>query len=266
MPSPFPGVDPYLEQSGRWPEFHNRVVTYACDAINDRLPGRYIACIDEQFRLVEAPEIGDKVIRPDVAIKAGRPAGGVASTGGLAATLEPVTRTLPTEFAEVRETRVEIRRVDDARLVTVIELLSPSNKVEPGCYDYDVKRRALFYHRVNLVEIDLLLAGRRLPMSDPLPRADYYALVARGPKMPVCSVYAWTVRMLLPTVPIPLLDPDPDVPLDLAAVVAMAYDRGRYARTIDYGAPLALPLDPDDRAWAEAQARGAEVPERRDVR
>ena len=265
MPSPFPGIDPYLEQSGRWPDFHTRLITYACDALNDRLPGAYIARIDEQFKLVELPEAREKRIRPDIAITGG-PAGGGSSGAAVVATLEPVARTLPARFEEVRETRVEIYHLDDSRLVTVIELLSPSNKVEPGCFEYDAKRRALFQRRVNLVEIDLLLGGRRLPVTEPLPRGDYYALVARGPALPACSVYAWTVRMPLPTLPIPLLDPDPDVPLDLAAVVAMAYDRGRYGRTIDYKAPLSLPLDPDDRTWAEERARGAQSEEGRDAR
>jgi hypothetical protein len=266
MPSPFPGVDPYLEQSGRWPDFHASVVTYARDALNERLPSQYVASIDEEFKLVELPAAKKKRIRPDVAIT-GRRSGGRRVPGSAAvATLEPVTMSLPARFKEIRETRVEVYHLADSRLVTVIELLSPTNKVKPGCFEYDAKRRALFQRRVNLVEIDLLLGGRRLPLDGPLPRGDYYALVARGPTMPVCSVYAWTVRMPLPTVPIPLLDPDPDVPLDLAAVVAMAYDRGRYARSIDYKAPLTLPLDSEAHAWADERARGARAEERSESR
>jgi hypothetical protein len=259
MPSVFPGVDPYLEKSGRWPDFHASVVTYARDALNERLPGQYVASIDEEFKLVQLPATKKKRIRPDVAITGGRSGAGGGREPGTAAvaSLEPVTRRLPARFKEVRETRVEVYHLADSRLVTVIELLSPAIKVRPGSFEYDAKRRALFYRRVNLVEIDLLLGGRRLPLDGDLPRGDYYALVARGPAMPDCSVYAWTLRMPLPTLPIPLLDPDPDVPLDLAAVVALAYDRGRYDRSIDYEAPLSLPLGPDDRTWVEERARGA---------
>jgi hypothetical protein len=263
MPSPFPGMDPYLEQSTRWPDFHAHVVTYACDALNERLPDHYVATIDERFRLVEVPAGREKLVKPDVAVVSDRPGGGVAVAKAAAVALESVTLTLPAEFAEVRETSLEIRHVDGLELVTVIELLSPANKVGPGCYEYDAKRRDLVHSRVNLVEIDLLIAGRRLPMIGLLPRGDYFAFVARGPAMPDCSVYAWTVRMPLPTLPIPLRDPDPDVPLDLAAIVAMAYDRGRYARSIDYQAPLVLPLGPEDRAWAEELIR---QPGRRDAR
>jgi hypothetical protein len=265
MPSVFPGVDPYLEQSRVWRDFHARVITYACDALNERLPDQYVARIDEEFTLVELPAAKKKRILPDVAITGRRPGRGRARAPGTTpvATLKPVTRTLPARFEEVRETRVEIYHLADSRLVTVLELLSPTNKVEPGCYEYDAKRRALFYRRVNLVEIDLLLAGRRLPLDGDLPRGDYYALVARGPTMPRCAVYAWTIRMPLPTLPIPLRAPDPDVPLDLAAIVALAYDRGRYARSIDYQAPLNVPLGPEDRAWAEERTRESG---RRDVR
>ena len=141
-------------------------------------------------------------------------------------------------------------------LVTVIELLSPDNKkTGQGRDDYLVKRAILLTQAVHLVEIDLLLGGRRLPMGGALPAGNYYAFVARVENWPSCDVYAWNVRERLPTIPIPLRLPDPDVPLDLAPLAQTAYDHGRYRRTTDYAKALPLPLEPDERTWAEGLGR-----------
>lgn len=109
--------------------------------------------------------------------------------------------------------------------------------------------------KVNLVEIDLLLGGRRLPMDGPLPPGDAYVLVSRSARYPDCEVYAWSIREPLPTIPIPLDGDDPDVALDLAIIPPILYQRARYARLLRYDLPLALPLAPDARTWAEALAR-----------
>jgi Protein of unknown function (DUF4058) len=69
------------------------------------------------------------------------------------------------------------------------------------------------------------------------------------------DVFAWSLRDPLPTIPIPLLSPDPDVPLELASIFRTVYDRARYERSINYHSPLGLPLRPEDRTWAEAIAR-----------
>jgi hypothetical protein len=108
-----------------------------------------------------------------------------------------------------------------------------------------------------LIELDLLLGGQRLPMDRPLPRGDYDALVARGERRLDCDVFAWTIRDRLPSIPIPLAHPDPDVVLNLGSLFATAYERGRYARLIDYTAPLTVVRKAEDRAWAEEIARRA---------
>ena len=86
-------------------------------------------------------------------------------------------------------------------------------------------------------------------MARPLPVGDHFALVTRAERLPDCDVYAWSIRSPLPAIPIPLRAPDLDVTLDLAAVFAAAYARGRYARLIDYKSTLSLPIRPDDRSW-----------------
>lgn len=155
---------------------------------------------------------------------------------------------------EFRLTWVEIRALPELELVTAIEILSPVNKSWQGRRAYLEKRDQLHASRVNLVEIDLLLGGPPLPMKRRIEPGGYYAVVARGRRLPVAEVYRWTVRDPLPRLPIPLREPDPDVPIDLATLVNRVYDLGRYARTLRRQAPLpeAAPLSPDDRAWVES--------------
>jgi hypothetical protein len=114
---------------------------------------------------------------------------------------------------------------------------------------------ALFYQIVHLVELDLLHGGHRLPMQKSLPLADYYYFVSRGDKRPDCQVYAWTLKQPLPQLPVPLRAPDADILIDLGAVFATAYERGRFGRRIRYQAPLPGVLSDEDRQWAQAIVR-----------
>lgn len=161
---------------------------------------------------------------------------------------------LPNLFEdEVRESYVRIVRRLDRELVTVTELLSPSNKSGGGRSMYLAKRNALIHQDVNLVELDLLRCGRRLPLGRALPAGDYFALVARAARRPQCDVYARTLRHALPTIPIPLRAPDADIPLDLAALVAETYQRGRYARSLNYADSPVGVLGPEELQWVRAQ-------------
>ncbi|MDR3637296.1 MAG: DUF4058 family protein [Isosphaeraceae bacterium] len=256
MPSPFPGMDPYLEAQGRWPGFHNALITHCNEALNRDLPEGYVAQIDERIALVSFDEpISQRV--PDVFIgreegASHRPSSTPPLPGALGL-IEPITIPLAKRTVEVRETWIEIYQLPEMELVTVVEILSPSNKSGSGRHDYLAKRDALIDQPVNLVEVDLLLSGTRAPMERPLPPGDYYVIVARAGKRPYGDVYSWTVHDPLPRLPVPLRPPDSDVWLDLAEAFAMTYDRGGYTRVMRYGMPLpaSLPIAPNDRVWAE---------------
>jgi hypothetical protein len=256
MPSPFPGIDPYIESQGYWPDFHPAFALYCRDALNDSLPEHYEARLGEQLRLVEIGEQVSRNVLPDVVVQAsGRRQS--SETEGSVATLAPVTIDLPAdEVEEVRDVWIEIRRRPERNLVTAIEILSPTNKAGSGYWEYRSKRRNLIRQRVHLVELDFLVGGYRLEMEQDLPSADFYVFLSRANRRPKCDVYAWSIRHPLPKIPIPLLEPDPDILLDVPALFTLAYDRGRYARSLDYTKPLDLPLAPNDRAWAENLARG----------
>ena len=94
---------------------------------------------------------------------------------------------------------------------------------------------------VHVVEIDLLRRGTRTSFARPLPQGDYYTFVFFGDRRPNVSVYAWPLRRPLPVLPIPLRAPDPDVFMDLGAVVSNTYVRSQYGRKIDYGRPVPPP-------------------------
>ncbi len=183
MPSPFPGIDPYLESQGYWPDFHASLILYCRDALNDLLPDSYEARLGEQLRLVEHRDPQARTVLPDVAVLEGGSAGvrsGMAEAQAGVLTGEPITIDLPVEeVEEVRDVWIEIRHRPDRELITAIEVLSPTNKAGEGYWVYQAKRRKLIRQNVHLVELDLLVRGQRLPMRRELPRADFYAFVSR---------------------------------------------------------------------------------------
>jgi hypothetical protein len=261
VPSPFPGIDPYLEAQGHWVGLRQGFTTYCCDALNDLLPESYVATLGARLHRVALTPREVKQILPDIATlrEKRKPVRGSAQTkpAGGTLTLEPVTIPLPRVSMEVRDVWIEILRLPKRKPIAVIEVLSPTNKTGDGFAEYRVKRRKTIRQKVHLVEFDFLLGGQRLPMERPLPRGDYYAMVARAESRPDCEVYAWTIRDSLPRIPIPLVRPDPDAILDLGSVFATAYERGWYTCLIDYTAPLAIVKKTEDRAWAEQIARRA---------
>jgi hypothetical protein len=148
---------------------------------------------------------------------------------------------------------VYIRQRETARLVAVIELLSPINKRRGrGREEYLEKRHTFLTSPVHLIEIDLLRSYPRMPFDDPLPPAHYLVMVCKAGERPRSNVWPINVRQPLPTISIPLLAPDPPVPLDLGPALRTAYERARYDLRVDYRKPSAPPLSPADAAWAAA--------------
>jgi hypothetical protein len=250
-------MDPYLEQPAYRSDFHSRFINDWCEAIADALPPQYEAAIGEGIYLVEHDPEMRKLGFPDVAVTdRDRPAPQSSSSSGTAATtnLEPVT--IPLTILEgPREIYIEILYQPDRSLVAALEHLSPANKEQPGRTEYLAKRRALLFQNVHVVELDLLFGGKRLPLEEPLPAGDYYYLVARADRRPDCQVYHWTLRDPLPRLPVPLRAPDDDVLIDLASVLATAYERGRFSRRIKYQTPAPTFLREEDPRWTEALVR-----------
>ncbi len=249
MPSPFPGMDPYIEQSEIWRDFHNDLAGEIRARLNQQLGPRYYAALEPRMTY-EVIEVATKYGgQPDAGVFRLREVATVAPPS----TATPVKSRVPLEFP-VRLQTVTIRKAADRELVTSIELLSPVNK-QPGhaAYkSYHRKRRALLRSETHLIEIDLLRGGERPPLADPVPAAPYYVTLSRVDERPTVQVWPIQLKDKLPVVPVPLLEPDPDVPLDLSAVAAAVYERGAYAVRIDYSAlPPPPPLSAEEQTWVE---------------
>jgi hypothetical protein len=250
----FPGIDPYVEAQGYWPDFRVRFITYWRDALADRLPDAYEVRMDERVNLVDLATDRVKRVEPDLAIAHEESSSRRAPAHSGVATLEPVTIPLVIE-EEQRETYVEILHRPDRTLVAVLELLSLTTKQEPGRRLYLTRRNALLHQNIHLVELDFLLGGQRLPLEKPNPPGRFFILIARAELRPDCQVYRWSVQDPLPAIPIPLVKPDPDLIIDLAAVYSTAFERGRYSRSIDYGAALSANLTEVEGNWIQERVQ-----------
>ena len=250
-------MDPYLEK--HWGDVHHRLVQYACDALQPRLPEDLRASVDERL-VVECGDIQMRRIAPDVAIVGRDPwasSESEAASGGIA-----VAEPLIIEEIEVTEGFIEIRN-DEGLLITAIEFLSPANKFRgDGKKKYLQKQTEVLEARANLVEIDLVRAGRYVLAAPedkvpPAVRNDYLACITLPDSFTlIYEVYPLPLRQRLLALAIPLREKEPRIPLDLQGVLDHAYSAGRY-HTLDYAAPLSTPLPPEGAAWAETLARGA---------
>jgi hypothetical protein len=158
-------------------------------------------------------------------------------------------------YDEIGESKVAIFDRRHHRLVTVIELLSPSNKSSVGFEQYVVKRNSILRTRTHLIEIDLLIDGNRLPLATALPAGNYYTYVSRGDRRLDCNVFPSAIREPLPVIPIPLLAPDADLAMNLQELFSFTYDRGRYRRSLKYSGPPQAALSQDDLQWVAGLAK-----------
>ena len=255
MPSPFPGMDPYLEAPHRWPGVHTFLITAYAELLNKRLRPRYVADVEERVYLAPDDDPEDEHERvPDIWIERRRAAKGKTEeqpANGPVAVAEPVVITTLRDD-ERHERRVEIRATETGKLVAVIELLSPSNKVtgSEGRKSFLAKRREITSSRAHWVEIDLLRLGQPLRVRKQLGPHEYCVHVSPADLRPKGRVWPIRLSQRLPVVGIPLRAPDPDAPLDLQQALEMAYDRGAYDLKLDYTKDPVPPLPSDLAKWA----------------
>jgi Protein of unknown function (DUF4058) len=255
MPSPFPGMDPYLE--AHWRDVHARLVIYASDALQTVLPPPLRARVEESVLLETPMGVGDHPLFPDVRVveyTAKRLPKGTTSAG--VAVAEPLL--LETEDKPLTEPYLEIIDYESGnRVVTVIEFLSPSNKSPgPNREQYLRKQREICNSDANLVEIDLNRFGVHtlaflLSFLLPPLRTPYMVCVRRTTLRGKAQVYPMPLCERLPRIKIPLRPEDADVSLDLQALVEQCYRNGGYEGTMNYAVDPDPPLDGPDDVWAD---------------
>ena len=221
---------------------------YIAELVGSQLANHYVVKIDEHVYIHE-PSSEQRLLagRGDVFVadrsSLAQTAAATAVTSAPAKVVIPTVDVEEISFLEIRDRR-------DRRVVTVIELLSPTNKYSgPDREQYLGKRGRLLANAVHLIEIDLLRGGPRMPFAKPLPQCDYYVMVSRMGKRPQADFWPLALRDPLPVVPIPLREPDPDAKLDLQAVLHHVYDVARYGNYIYEGAPQPT-LRAEDETWA----------------
>jgi hypothetical protein len=246
-------MDPYLEE--HWRDVHHSFLTYARDDLQQGLPGDLRARLEE--RVFVEPDQGEpRSFYPDIRVieRPGR-AATVGQEGPKAAAADMIVLRAESELAS--EGFIEIIDVGSGnRVVTVIELLSASNKFPGDGQDqYLEKQREYLRAGVSLVEIDLLREGKRVlavprHLIPPSHATTYNVCVTRGWKPGYFELYAVPLDKRLPTVNVPLRERDHDAPLDLQALVDRCYQNGRYD-DIDYRRDTAQPLSADDARWTQ---------------
>lgn len=259
MNSPFPGMDPWLEN--RWGDVHSSLSLYARDELQRQLPVGLKARVEEYLSVdaetVDGQDLSRFVV-PDVQIVERGPWSDEIGSASSVSVAEPLL--LEDDF-QSRPAKLHYIKIiepkENSRVVTAIEFLSPTNKVNrDGRSAFRTKQFLLRQANVNLVEIDLLRVGgwvlsasfKKLP-----PHAvSHYTVCVRRADSSQAEIYPINLRQRLPAIRIPLRPSDADVVLDLQKLIEMSYVNGSYGDDIDYRSEPVPPLNSDDQAWADA--------------
>jgi hypothetical protein len=254
-------MDAYLEGRNVWPGLHHRLITTIGDSLAPQVAPAYYVDVEERTYIVEVdvdfliPR--EKFVgRPDIAIITAPSEAEILDDGRTATafTSAAQTVTLPM-YEKVREGYLTIRDAQRHAVVTVIEVLSPSNKAPgAGRDEYESKRHQVLATLTNLVEIDLLRAGEPMEMQ-PQSKSDYRILVRAGWERPKARLYAFSVRQPIPDFSVPLRHGEKEAVLALGKLLAEIYDRARYDIRLNYRQPPVPPLSPEDAAWADKLLR-----------
>lgn len=258
MKSPFPGMDPYLE--ARWKDAHSRMAFLASEQLATQLPAALRARIEETFVIETDDEGRPRRVSPDTSVTElpDKPAGERANEGGVAVA-KPLVVTWAVEPSIQRSVRI-VDTTRGHRVVTAIEFLSATNKVDPReRRAYRRKQRDLLAGGASLVEIDLIRSGNYIlyPPEVALPEsrpATYRVSVTRAWDEGRAEVYLIGLRDRLPAIRVPLRETDPVAALDIQRLIDDAYASGRYD-DIDYTQDPDPPLAGDDAAWADQLLR-----------
>lgn len=227
MANPFPGMDPYLEGS-LWTSVHHSLINELTRQVAPKIRAKYFVWAVER---------------------------------------EIVASPYPTELehsefkfippAPVPHVSFEIRELSERRRVTVIEVLTPTNKRGEGAAEYSARRRHVLNSKANLVEIDLIRVGERFPVGTEWPSAPYFVFVSRASSRPAVEALPIPLASGLPVIPVPLLAGDADVAVDLHKAMTTIHDLFGYDRMLNYSVPPPGPFSAEDLAWMDQRLRAA---------
>jgi hypothetical protein len=246
-------MDPYLEGPA-WDSFHAQFIGELGRQLAPLFRPKYIARVEGRT-ITETPDALEELAvattsaRPDVSVlqRNDASAQGAAAT----ATLLPPLQFETLITAQFVQWSLHVSDIAERRLVTAIEMLSPSNKTGEDRAEYLRRRDKFLTSATHLIEIDLLPRGRRVPMRKPLPAAPYFVFVSRMERRPLTDTWPIDLSDRLPSIPVPLLSPDSDVDMNLQAAMNSMYDAFGYDLELNYGAPPEMVLSPEQTSWAQ---------------
>ena len=269
MANPFPGMNPYLENTFTWQGFHNAFVAFLCEAVQPLLPRNYVATVELRVYVDQDADYltGRRTTEPripDLEVTTRRVGTLHPASQQIAPTDAPLRGTwIDVLGLEHREAYLEIITLPERQVVTSVELLSPTNKGDStGFKAYKTKQRETLDAAINLVEIDLLRGGRHtlaVPPGAVEHLRPFACMVCsyRAVKPWGFEVFARSLRETLPAITLPLLPESPEVEVDLQAVFTRTHNAGAFDRLLDYNREPTPPLAPEDAAWADALLREA---------
>ncbi|MGC1393435.1 MAG: DUF4058 family protein [Coleofasciculaceae cyanobacterium] len=252
MPSPFPGMNPYLEHPEIWPGVHHLLISEIVKFLSPKLRPKYRVAVE--VRMYETPSENSLLVGiPDLIVKRSSTATTTTTNVAVAApTTQPTKVTVPVPEI-IKEGYLEIREVGTDKVITSIEILSPANKrTGKGRQIYEKKRLRVLGSGTHLVEIDLLRAGEALSFFGNNISSQYRILISRGNCRPNADLYAFNLQNVIPAFPLPLQTEDIEPIIDLQALLGEIYEIASYDLAIDYSRGSIPPLSESDVAWADA--------------
>ena len=240
MRSPFPGMDPFLEDPLFWPQVHSRLIVALSNELGAKLRPKYYAAIETRTYLDDEEGsifvgIPDAIVFNAVTIEAPtRPTS--TTTATLTATQPQRVRLV--EPIEVKERYLEIRKVGTHEVIVAIEVLSPKNKRSEGRKIYLRKRQTILESATHFVEIDLLRAFAPMPVIDPQPRSHYHILVSDSRDRPEADLYSFNLQDPIPTFNLPLQPEDVQITIDLTHLIQEVYEQGCFDLQVNYQSVL----------------------------
>jgi hypothetical protein len=252
MPSPFPGMNPYLEHPALWSGIHHRLITAIANDLAPKIRPKYIAAIEERVYEISG-ETSLLVGIPDVSVQRSSRSADPSNLAVASAATQPMEVTIP--IPEIlTEGYLEIRSVETGEAITVIEVLSPKNKQSVvGRLQYETKRQKVLASSTHLVEIDLLRQGKPMPMEGGI-ESHYRILVSRSESRPKAALYGFNIRDSIPQFPLPLGE-DVEPWVDLQGLLHEIYDQGAYDLRLDYSRLTVPALSEADSAWVDEVLR-----------
>jgi hypothetical protein len=252
MPSPFPGMNPYLEAPQGWASVHHWLIAELAKSLGLTLPPNYYVAVEE--RVYEVSDMESALIGvPDGTIaRQTSPTTNVNPTQSNVATLSQPTKVMLPVPITFKEGYLEIRKAGTHQVITVIEVLSPANKQGEGRMKYEEKRQNILASGSHLVEIDLLRRSRSMAFTSNANPTHYRILVSRRQDRPRADLYGFNLQDSIPIFPIPLVGDDSEPVIDLKPLLDTLYDLGRWNLQIDYAqTPPEPKLSDEDMQWID---------------